>query len=62
MPVVVGLVYQGLTQDDMLCQTGETAVAELSWKVETSTVEVDTVICVACEEEQTEDSPPDGGG
>ena len=41
--------------------TGQTAVAELSWEVEASMVEVDTVISVACEE-HSEDSPPDGGG
>ena len=42
--------------------TGETVVAELSWEVEASMVKVDTVICVACEEEHSKDSLPDGGG
>ena len=40
--------------------TGETTVAELYWEVEASLVEVDTVICVACEEEHSEDSQPNG--
>ena len=61
MPVVVGLAYQGLTEDDMLCQL-ERAVAELFWEVEASLVEVDTVICVTCEEEHSEDSQPNGWG
>ena len=42
--------------------TGETAVAELSWEVEASLVEVDTLICVACEEEHSEDSQPNEWG
>ena len=39
--------------------TEETVVAELCWEVEASMVEVDPVICVTCEEEHSEDSPPD---
>ena len=42
--------------------TGERAVAELSWEVQASMAEVDMVICVACKEEHSEGSPPDGGG
>ena len=53
---MVDLVYQGLPQDDMLCQLERQQLQSSVGKY----IEAETVICVACEEEYSEDSPSNG--